>query len=161
MNIINENKLETINNLFENSEIRSIWDSEKEDYYFSVVDVIEALANPKDPSDYWTTLKKRLIKEENSEIPTKCRKLKMVSKKDGKNYLTDLGEIATRELAKKHKPYGLDQNKEIAKLGGNVAKIARNDLENKLGESVISDQNFLKYQYESNKYIGDNNENKI
>lgn len=43
-----ENKLQTISNLFENSEIRSIWNSEKEDYYFSVVDVISALTN----SDY-------------------------------------------------------------------------------------------------------------
>ena len=55
-------KLETISNLFEGKEIRSIWDSKKEEYYFSVVDVINALAEPKDPSDYWTTLKKRLKK---------------------------------------------------------------------------------------------------
>ena len=84
-----ENKLNAIINLFEGKEIRSIWDSEKEDYYFSVVDVINVLANPKDASDYWTTLKRRLSKEEGSEIPTKCRKLKMKSIKDGKNYPTD------------------------------------------------------------------------
>ena len=52
--------------------------------------------------------------------------------------LTDLGEIATRELAKKHKPYGLKQNKKIARKGGNVAKDARNSLESKLGYTIIS-----------------------
>lgn len=61
---------------FEGSEIRSVWDSEKEEYYFSVVDVVEAL--------------------------------------------TDLGEIATRELAKKRKPYGLEENKKVAQMGGHA-----------------------------------------
>jgi len=83
-----DTKLNTIINLFKDSEIRSIWDSEKEDYYFSVVDVISTLTNSKDPSDYWTTLKRRLIKEEKSELPTKCRKLKMKTSK-GRNYPTD------------------------------------------------------------------------
>jgi len=68
--------------------------------------------------------------------------------------LTDLGEIATRELAKEHKPYGLEQNKKIAQAGGEVAKTARNDLEQKLGKSVISNQNSLNYQYiDENKQI--------
>ena len=84
------NKIETILNLFEEKEIRSIWDKEKEDYYYSVVDVIGALTDSKDASDYWTTLKRRLLKEEGSQIPTNCRKLKMKSSKDGKNYLTDV-----------------------------------------------------------------------
>lgn len=52
--------------------------------------------------------------------------------------LTDLGEVATRELAKKHKPYGLEQNRKIAKKGGNIAKITRDNLEKELGESVIT-----------------------
>ena len=59
---MNSNKLETISNLFESKEIRSIWDKDKEDYYFSVVDVINALIEPKDPSDYWTTLEFRLLR---------------------------------------------------------------------------------------------------
>ena len=82
-------KLKLISNLFEGSEIRSVWDSEKEDYYFSVVDVIKVLTDSKDPSDYWTTLKRRMIKEEKSEIPTNCRELKLKSLKDGKFYKTD------------------------------------------------------------------------
>lgn len=61
--------------------------------------------------------------------------------------LTDLGEIATRELAKEHKPYGLKQNKEIAKRGGNIAKITRDNLEKELGRTVISNKNALTYKY--------------
>ena len=276
--MMHQNKLETISNLFEGKEIRSIWDSEKEDYYFSVVDVIGVLTDSKDASDYWTTLKRRLTNDEGSELPTNCRRLKLKAKdgkmrnvdtldtkgilrliesvpapkaepfklwlanlgseridevfdpeiaikraidyyrksgysdkwiearlkgildrnkltdiwKDGgisKDYeygiltneiykewsgmkaseykayksirkeslrdnmsdieiaLTDLGEIATRELAKEHKPYGLEQNKVIAKMGGNVSKVARDNLEQKLGKSVISSQNNLNYKY--------------
>lgn len=273
------NKIETISNLFEEKEIRSIWDKEKEDYYYSVVDVIGALTDSKDASDYWTTLKRRLSKDEGSQLPTNCRKLKMKSLKDGKNYLTDvldtkgilrliesvpspkaepfklwlanvgseridevfdpekainrainyykkrgyddewikkrltailnrnkltdawketgikenyeyailtneiykewsgmkasdykeykglrkeslrdnmtdieialtdLGEIATRELVKTHKPNGLEQNKKNAKMGGNTAKIARDDLEKKLEKTVISKTNSLSYEY--------------
>lgn len=47
-----ENKLETISNLFEGKEIRSVWNSDKEDYYFSIVDVISVLTNSADPSHY-------------------------------------------------------------------------------------------------------------
>lgn len=55
--------------------------------------------------------------------------------------LTDLGEIATRELAKKHKPYGLDENRKVAKI------VAREDIEKSLGESVITKKNALNYKY--------------
>ena len=83
------NKLDTILNIFEGKEIRSIWDSEKEEYYFSVVDVISALTDSNNPRDYWYRLKVRMTEEEKSELSTKCRQLKMKSKKDGKSYLTD------------------------------------------------------------------------
>lgn len=272
------NKLETISNLFEGKEIRSIWDAEKEEYYFSVVDVIGALTESTDSKDYWYRLKKRMTEEEKSELSTKCRQLKLKSR-DGKFYSTDtldtkgilrliesvpspkaepfklwlaqmgkeridevfdpeiamsraidyyrnrgysdkwiearlkgildrkkltdvwkangikqnyeyavltneiyqewsgmkaseykeyknirkeslrdnmtdvevalanLGEIATRELAKKHRPYGLEENKKIAKKGGHVAKVAREDMEKELGQSVVSKENVLSYQY--------------
>ena len=68
--------------------------------------------------------------------------------------LTDLGELATRELAKKHKPNGLEQNKKIAKRGGNIAKKTRANLEKELGESVISDKKSLNYEYVEEKLIG-------
>ena len=84
---MNNNKLETISNLFENKEIRSIWNSEKEEYYFSVVDVINALAEPKDARKYWSSLKSRL-KKEGSEVTTNCSQLKMLAP-DGKIRLRD------------------------------------------------------------------------
>ena len=73
--------------------------------------------------------------------------------------LTDLGEIATRQLAKKHKPYGLKDNRKIAKAGGEVAKTARDDLEQKLGETIISKENRLNYKYaEDNKMLDSKND---
>jgi len=61
--------------------------------------------------------------------------------------LTDLGEIATRELAKEHKPFGLKENREIAKRGGNIAKITRDNLEKELGRTVVTNNNSLNYRY--------------
>ena len=270
-------KLETITKLFEGSEIRSIWDSEKEEYYFSVVDVIGVLTNANIPRNYWSDLKRKL-KEEGSQLHENIVQLKMRAQ-DGKlretdtldtkgilrliesvpspkaepfklwlaslgnerinevfdpelavdraiNYyrsrgyddewiearlkgiinrnkltdawksvgitegyefgvltneiykewsgmtakeykgfkglrkeslrdnmsdieiaLTDLGEIATRELVKEHKPHGLKENKKIAQAGGNVAKVAKDNLEEKLGKSIVSKQNKLGYKY--------------
>ncbi len=68
--------------------------------------------------------------------------------------LTDLGETATEELSKKHRPKGLEANKKIAKLGGHAAKSARDDLEKNLGASIITSNNNLNYKYiEDNKKI--------
>jgi len=65
--------------------------------------------------------------------------------------LTDLGEIATRELAKEHRPQGLEQNKRIAQMGGSAAKSARDNIEKNLGKSVISRDNQLNYKYIDDK----------
>ena len=83
-----DNKLETISKLFEGNEIRSVWDLEKGDYYFSVVDVVGALTESKDPRKYWSVLKNRL-KKEGSEVTTKCSQLKMLAP-DGKIRLRDV-----------------------------------------------------------------------
>ena len=277
-----ESKLKTISNLFENNTIRSVWSSEKGDYYFSVIDVISALTGSNIPKRYWSDLKKKLINEgsqvydnivrfkllasdgkyrETDTLDTKgilrliesvpspkaepfkvwlaslgseridevfdpeiaikrsidyyrkrgytdewiesrlkgilnrnkltdvwkeCgissgveygiltneiykewsgmkaseykdfKRLRKESLRDNMTdievALTDLGEIATRELAKEHRPYGLEENKKIAKMGGNTAKVARDDLERKLGKSVVSNENSLNY-----KYIDSNN----
>ena len=61
--------------------------------------------------------------------------------------LADLGEIATRELAKEHRPLGLEQNRKVAKMGGHAAKVARDDIEKNLGRSVVSKDNALSYKY--------------
>ena len=83
-----DNKLSTITNLFEGKEIRSVWDSEKDDYFFSVVDVIGVLTESNIPRNYWSDLKRRL-KSEGSQLHENIVQLKMKSRKDGKQYLTD------------------------------------------------------------------------
>lgn len=82
-----DDKLETISNLFEGREIRSIWDSEKEEYYFSVVDVIGALTDSNIPKRYWSDLKRR-ITEEGSELYENIVRLKLKAQ-DGKLRETD------------------------------------------------------------------------
>lgn len=281
-NKLNEKK--NIIKMFENTNIRTKWDAEKEDYYFCVVDVIKALTDSFNPRKYWSVLKTRL-KNEGSELTTICSQLKMQSA-DGKFYktdvldtkgilrliqsvpspkaepfklwlaqvgsekidetfdpskaidrsimiyksqgysdawiekrlkgqlhrfqltdvwksggisepieygvltneiykawsgmkasqykeykgirkeslrdnmsdleilLTDIGETATRELAKKYNPQGLTQNKEIAKRGGNIAKNTRDNLEKELGRSVITKENNINRRYlENNENI--------
>ena len=84
-----ENKLNTIIKLFEGKEIRSIWNNEEEDYYFSVVDVISVLTDNdyQKSKNYWKWLKGKL-NNEGSELVSNTNQLKMKSK-DGKYYLTD------------------------------------------------------------------------
>ncbi len=72
-------KLETISNLFEGEEIRSIWDSEKEEYYFSVVDVVKSLTDSNIPRNYWSDLKRKL-KQEGSQLHENIVQLKMKSR---------------------------------------------------------------------------------
>ena len=67
--------------------------------------------------------------------------------------LTDLSEETTKRLAEKHKPQGLEQNKEVARMGGHAAKVAREDIERNLGESVVTKQNRLNYEYKETKKL--------
>lgn len=275
---MNENKLKTITNLFEGNEIRSVWDSQKEDYYFSVIDVITILTNSERPRKYWNDLKLKL-KKEGSQLSEEIGQLKMKSQKDGKNYLTDvldtkgifrliesvpspkaepfkiwlaqlgkeridevydpekaihrgieyyinhgysldwierrlkaildrnkltkvwkenginkdyeygiltneiykawsgmkaneykefkgirkeslrdnmsdlellltdIGEVTTRELAKEHKPFGLEANKVVAKQGGQIASNTKKDIEKKKVKKIVSSNNNLSYKY--------------
>jgi len=260
-------KLSTITSLFEGVKIRSVWNNEENEYYFSVVDVISALTDSNIPKRYWVDLKKKLL-EEGSQLYEKIVQLKMKSPKDNKNYLTDtlntegilrliesvpspkaepfklwlahlgtiridevfdpelainravnyyrakgfddnwiesrlkgivnrksitdvwntlgikkdyeygiltneiykefknlkkenlrdnmtdleviladLGETATKELALKHKPYGLEENQDIARLGGHAAKVAKEDIEKNLLEPIVVKKNTLLYKY--------------
>ena len=274
---MNEKNNKTTLKIFENQNIRTVWDSEKEDYYFSIIDIIKALTDSSRPRKYWNDLKNKL-REEGSELSDKIGQLKMKSQ-DGKFYktdvldtkgilrliqsipspkaepfklwlaklgseridetfdpskainraitvykaqgfdnawiekrlkgilhrnkltetwkerginesveyailtneiyktwsgmkaneykaykglrkeslrdnmndleilLTDIGETATRELAKKLNPIGLNQNKEIVRRGGNIAKHTRDDLERELGNTVISKENNMNRIY--------------
>ena len=83
--------------MFENQAIRTAWDAEKEEWYFSVVDVVAALTESTDmrkARTYWAVLKKRLKNEGADELLTNCKQLGMKSPKDGKRYKTD---VATTE----------------------------------------------------------------
>lgn len=80
--------------LFEDQPIRSAWDAEREEWYFSVVDVVGALTDQKDQrgaSNYWAKLKQRLKAEGADELLTNCQQLKLKSK-DGKRRLTDVAD---------------------------------------------------------------------
>ena len=276
-----EDKMHFIKKIFNNDEIRTVWDSNSEKYYVSVVDVVGVLSESNNPQVYWRVLKKRLIDEGNQTV-TNCNGLKLKAK-DGKyrmtdvvdiegmfriiesipsknaeqlkmwlaklgkeridevfdpsigierlidvyrkkgydevwiqrrikglqerkqltdvwkdnglneSYeyailtneiyktwsgmtaseykkykglrkeslrdnmdnieliLTDLSEEATKRLASKKKPQGLKENIEIAKKGGNVAKVAKEQLEENLGEMVVTRDNKLNYQYVEDK----------
>ena len=78
--------------MFEGSQIRSVWDNEREEWYFSVVDVIGSLTESNNPRDYWYRVKKRMSEEEKSELSTICRQLKLKAP-DGKMRLTDVADM--------------------------------------------------------------------
>ena len=140
--------------LFEDKKVRSHWDEVEEQWYFSVVDVVEILTDSPDPRDYWYKMKKR-EKLSGIELSTICRQLKMESS-DGKRYATDcanvyglktqnlrdhmseaeliftaLAELSTRQIAETDEAKGLTENAKASKKGGTIAKDARLALENK------------------------------
>ena len=78
--------------VFEEKKVRTVWDSDKEEWYFSIVDVVAVLTDSPNPRNYWKVLKHRLVKEGNESV-TNCNQLKM-SSSDGKYYKTD---VATTE----------------------------------------------------------------
>lgn len=81
--------------LFEDKRIRTAWDEEREDWYFSVVDVVAVLTNQSDQrsaSNYWAKLKQRLKEEGADQLLTNCQQLKLKSPKDGKRYKTDVAD---------------------------------------------------------------------
>lgn len=269
--------------LFENQPIRTAWNEELEEWYFSIIDVVAVLTESKDANAYWRKLKQRLIKEGNETV-TNCHTLKLKAQdgkyrmtdvtdiegmfriiesipsknaepikqwlaklgseridevfdpsiamqrsidlyrskgydenwiakrmkaiqnrkqltdvwkengiEDAKEYdiltneiyktwsgmtckeykeykglrkenlrdnmdsieliLTDLSEEATKRLAEKHKPVGLDGNIKVAKVGGNASEVARCELESNLGESIITSSNRLDYEYDEKEMI--------
>lgn len=81
--------------LFEDKRIRTEWDEEREDWYFSIVDVVAVLTNQPDQrsaSNYWAKLKQRLKEEGADQLLTNCQQLKLKSPKDGKRYKTDVAD---------------------------------------------------------------------
>lgn len=81
--------------LFEDKRIRTAWDEEKEQWYFSIVDVVAVLTDQSDQrgaSNYWAKLKQRLKEEGADQLLTNCQQLKLKSPKDGKRYKTDVAD---------------------------------------------------------------------
>ena len=69
--------------LFESKKVRTLWDKETEEWYFSVIDIVDVLTDSVNPNNYWKVLKNRL-KKEGSQLVTNCNQLKMRSPKEGK-----------------------------------------------------------------------------
>lgn len=88
---IKEDKIHLINKIFNNETIRTVWDSEEEKYYISVIDIVGVLTESDSPRKYWNKLKQRL-KVEGNETVTKCHQLKLKAM-DGKYRLTDVVDI--------------------------------------------------------------------
>ena len=273
-----EDKMHLINKIFNNETIRTVWDENQEKYFISVVDIVGVVSESKDGRKYWNWLKNKLKKEEDFQLSSITRQLKLKSSdgkyyntdvvdiegmfriiesipsknaepvklwlarlgkeridevfdpslaaqraidlyrtkgydeawiikrikgiqdrkkltdvwkdgniKEGKEFailtneiykewsgmsakeykhykglrkeslrdnmselevaLADIGELTTRKLAEKHRPIGLEENRKIAKEGGQVANNTRKDIETRLGEPVITKENALNYQY--------------
>ena len=142
---MNQNRMHLVNKIFNNETIRTVWDENQEKYFISVVDMVRVVSDSKDGIKYWNKLKQRL-KEEGNETVTNCHQLKLKAQ-DGKYRMTDvvdievvladLGELATREIAKKKNPKGLKENILIAQRGGSIAGNTRRDLENEIGKVLL------------------------
>lgn len=76
--------------VFEEKSVRTVWESDKGEWYFSIVDVVAVLMDGKNPTTYWRVLKKRLL-DEGNEIVTNCNDLKLLEE-DGKMRLTDVAD---------------------------------------------------------------------
>ena len=281
---MNQDKMQLINKIFNNKTIRTIWDKEDEKYYVSIVDIVGVLADSKEPRKYLNCFKNILKKEEDFEMSSITRHLKLkaqdgkyretdvtdiegmfriiesipsknaepikqwlarlgkeridetfdpsialqraidlyrakgydedwiakrikslqerkkltdvwkengiesnieyailtneiykewsgMTAKEYKQYkglrkeslrdnmdnieliLTDLSEEATKRIAAKQKPNGLNENIKVARMGGHAAKVARDDIERNLGESVVTKENKLNYKYIEEKGI--------
>ena len=123
--------------LFNDRRIRTIWDDKEEKWYFSVVDVVGALTDSADPRNYWKVLKNRLLKEGNETV-TKCNQLRLLAA-DGKMRLTDIAD--QEQLFRLIQSIPSPKAEPFKIWMASVAKVAREQLEQQLGRSVISDSN--------------------
>lgn len=119
--------VETIK-VFEAKQVRTLWDDAQEQWYVSIIDVIEILTGTDRPRKYWNDLKKKLAAE-GSELSEKIGQFKMRAA-DGKIRLTEAVN-----------PQNFEQSKQVAQQGGHVAKVARAELEAKTGKKVVTGHN--------------------
>ena len=120
--------------LFEDKKVRTVWDDEQEKWYFSIIDVIAILTDSPDPKRYWSVLKSR-IKKEGHEPTTICSTLKLRAA-DGKMRLTDVAD--TEQLFRIIQSVPSPKAEPFKQWMARVAQVAREQLEQQLGRSVIS-----------------------
>ncbi len=125
--------------LFEQKQVRTIWDDEQEKWFFSIVDAITVLTDSVDPTAYWRKLKQRL-KTEGNETVTNCHGLKMRAT-DGKMRLTDVAELSTKDISDATNPQTMNEHSAVAQKGGEVARTARLELESHTGRKVVTSLN--------------------
>jgi hypothetical protein len=114
-----------------------------DEWYFSIIDVIEVLTESSNSRRYWSDLKTKLIETEGFvQLYDKIVQLKLIAP-DGKMRETELGEASTTEIATQRDAQGFDENKQAAKMGGTIAGNARKELEIKSGKKVVSSSNFF------------------
>ncbi len=87
-----KNELKIVEKVFEDKQIRTVWNSNEEKFYISVVDMIEILTDSAEPRKYWNWLKNKLLKEDKFEVSSITRHFKLIAK-DGKNRMTDVVDI--------------------------------------------------------------------
>lgn len=124
--------------IFEEKEIRRLYDEKTETWFFSVVDIIQVLTQQPDyqaARNYWKVLKHRLAKE-GSQVVTNCNRLKLPAA-DGKSYLADVANTESTDTS------DMSENRTAAKTGGKIAKRARLELEATTGRKVVTGENFL------------------
>ncbi len=123
--------------VFEDCKVRTLWDDEKEKWYFSIVDVVAVLTESPNPRKYWSVLKGRL-KKEGSELTTNCSQLKMTAA-DGKKYKTDCAD--TEQLFRLIQSIPSPKAEPFKQWMAQVARNARMELEAKTGKKVVSPLN--------------------
>ena len=144
--------------VFEGHKIRRHYDEKTETWFFSLVDIIQALTDSTNPTDYLKKLRKRDL-ELATYIGTNCPQVEMATE-SGKNRKTLAGnpehllriiqsvpskkaELSTRQIAENMRATGMPENTAAGKSGGGIAKKARLELEGKTGEKVVSKGNYL------------------
>ncbi|OGG40836.1 hypothetical protein A2118_01555 [Candidatus Kaiserbacteria bacterium GWA2_50_9] len=129
--------------LFKGKGVRKIL--HKNEWWFSVVDVVEAVTESERPRKYWSDLKKRLIQEGYTQLSEKIGQLKLLSA-DGKYYETDCGNTETmfRIVQSITSPKAEPFKRWLAKAGGDIAGGARKKLEKRLDRSIVTKKNYIK-----------------
>ena len=124
-------------NIFEEKQVRTLWDKEKEEWYFSVVDVVAVLTDSDRPRKYWNDLKKKL-QQEGSELSEKIGQLKMPAS-DGKMYKTDC--MNTEQLFRLIQSIPSPKAEPLKLWMAQVAKKRLDELEEKTGKAIVSPLN--------------------